>query len=216
MWLRLYVTQMTPSAESRNLFKCSRHSYHMFMHSNVFIHQIPPLLTLLSCQGSYYQWPCHHDRSVKAASLHLHPSAGAVSRCDLALPRMIYFRLCLFIYLRRLEFPFFFFSHKIEHRLSLRSASPRAFLSIHRPAFSLISIWPHILTPSSSHSIALHIPAACCTRTVRHVYHPLSGGDITSHGRLADWPCPALPETHTTTRLLQLPRLAAETSVVCT
>ena len=45
-----------------------------------------------------------------------------------------------------------------------------------------------------------------------HVSSAVSERGITSHGRLADWPCPALPGIHTAAQLIQLAWLSVETS----
>lgn len=71
-----------------------------------------------------------------------------------------------------------------------------------------------LVLPFFPSSIPLHTPTACRTLTAGCVYHPLSDRGITSHGRLADWPCPALPGIHTAARLIQLAWLATETSAI--
>ncbi len=68
--------------------------------------------------------------------------------------------------------------------------------------------------PSFPSSIPLHLPTACRTLTAGCVYHQLSDRGITSHCRLAGWPCRALSAIHTTARLIQLAWLAEETSAI--
>lgn len=86
-------------------------------------------------------------------------------------------------------------------------------LRLHPPS------WPFAGSPFHSfppflHSLHPSPPTACRTLTAGRVYHPLSGRGITSHGRLAGWPCAALPGIHTAARLIQLARLAVETSAI--
>lgn len=58
------------------------------------------LCTLLSCQGSHYQWPCHRDNIVNTKPLHLHSFAALILYFDLGLPGRIYFCFLLCIYCR--------------------------------------------------------------------------------------------------------------------
>lgn len=48
------------------------------------------LHTLLSCQGSHHQGPCHWMNPVITASLPQHPSVAAMLYCDLGLQLKIY------------------------------------------------------------------------------------------------------------------------------
>lgn len=83
-----------------------------------------------------------------------------------------------------------------------------------------ISIWLYtvyhliLYPPFNPSSIPLHLPAACRTLTAQCEYQPLSGRRITAHGRLAGWPCPALPGIHAAAQLIQLACLAKETSAI--
>lgn len=85
---------------------------------------------------------------------------------------------------------------------------------IHQLIFSPIHIWSYtsynillLCLFSCLHPSPLH-PAAQC------VHHPLSDRGITSHGRLAGWPCLALPGILEAARLIHLAWLAAETSAI--
>lgn len=95
----------------------------------------------------------------------------------------------LLLSIHQLAFPSFAFGLLLDHRLIL---SLLLFMS----------------------SISFHLSTVCCTLTARRVHHPLSGRRITSHGRLAGWPCPALPRIHTASQLIQLAWLSEETSVI--
>lgn len=83
-----------------------------------------------------------------------------------------------------------------------------------------ISIWLYtvyhliLYPPFNPSSTPLRLPAACRTLTAQCEYQPLSGRRVAAHGRLAGWPCPALPGIHTAAQLIQLACLAKETSAI--
>lgn len=100
----------------------------------------------------------------------------------------------------------------IVHHLSppphLPSPPPQLHLALYcLPSNSLSSFQP-VPYPS------LYLPTAYHTLTAQCAYPPLSGRLIAAHGRLAGWPCPALPGIHAAAQLIRLACLATETSAI--